>query len=65
MPSESATSPVFIVTGASRSIGEAVVQELMHRGESVLGVARNPDAWSTPLAEATSGSCNGGAKIVV
>ena len=65
MHSESAASSVFIVTGASRNIGEAIVQELMHRGESVLGVARDPDAWSTPPAEATSGSCNGGAKILV
>jgi len=58
MPSESATSPAFIVTGASRGIGEAIVRELMRRGACVLGVSRNPDAPSAPTTEATSGSCH-------
>jgi len=58
MPSESATSPVFVVTGASRGIGEAIVQELMRRSARVLGVARNPASSRAPTAEATSGSCH-------
>jgi tropinone reductase I len=58
MPSESATSPALIVTGASRGIGEAIVQELLHRGARVLGVARNLDASSVSQTDATSGSCH-------
>ncbi|HYY29060.1 MAG TPA: SDR family NAD(P)-dependent oxidoreductase, partial [Chthoniobacterales bacterium] len=40
---ETAISPVFIVTGASRGIGHAIVQELLRRGARVLGVARKPN----------------------
>jgi Tropinone reductase 1 len=58
MPSESATSPALIVTGASRGIGEAIVQELLRRGVRVLGVARNFEASSVLQAEATSGNCH-------
>jgi tropinone reductase I len=58
MPSESATSPALIVTGASRGIGEAIVQELLRRGVRVLGVARNFDASSVLQAEATFGNCH-------
>ena len=54
MPSESATSPALIVTGASRGIGEAIVQELLHRGVRVLGVARNLDASSVVQTEAAT-----------
>jgi NAD(P)-dependent dehydrogenase (short-subunit alcohol dehydrogenase family) len=39
MSSESTTVPAFIVTGASRGIGDAIIQELMRRGARVLGVA--------------------------
>jgi len=58
MSSESTTVPAFIVTGASRGIGDAIIQELMRRGTRVLGVARNPDVSSAPQAETTSGSCH-------
>jgi tropinone reductase I len=56
--SEPATSPVFIVTGASRGIGDAIVHELLHRGARVLGVARRPPASSAPRGEASSGKCH-------
>ena len=51
MSSESAT-PALIVTGASRGIGQAIVQELIRRGARVLGVARNLDTSSAPSEEA-------------
>jgi NAD(P)-dependent dehydrogenase (short-subunit alcohol dehydrogenase family) len=51
-------SPAFMVTAASRGIGEAIVRELMRRGARVLGVARNPDASSAPPPEGTAGSCH-------
>ena len=41
MSSEPPTSRAFIVTGASRGIGQAIVEELIRRGARVLGVARN------------------------
>jgi NAD(P)-dependent dehydrogenase (short-subunit alcohol dehydrogenase family) len=47
-----------MVTGASRGIGEAIVQELLRRGARVLGVARNLDASSAPQTEATSENCH-------
>jgi tropinone reductase I len=56
--SEFATSPGFIVTGASRGIGNAIVQELTRRGARVLGVARNSDASAARQAEAASGNCH-------
>lgn len=58
MPAESATSPALIVTGASRGIGEAIVQELLRRGVRVLGVARNLDRSSVLQTEVTSGNCH-------
>ena len=58
MASESATSPAFIVTGASRGIGDAIVQELLRRGAQALGVARNLDASSAPQTEAIPGKCH-------
>jgi NAD(P)-dependent dehydrogenase (short-subunit alcohol dehydrogenase family) len=36
MSSEPPTSRVFIVTGASRGIGQAIVEELIRRGARVL-----------------------------
>jgi len=54
--SESATSLAFIVTGASRGIGDAIVQELLRRGARVLGAARNPVVSSALQAEAASGN---------
>ena len=51
MSSESVT-PAIIVTGASRGIGQAIVQELIRRGARVLGVARNLDTSSAPSEEA-------------
>ena len=51
MSSESAT-PALIVTGASRGIGQAIVQELIRRGARVLGVARNLDTSFAPSEEA-------------
>src|SRR5262245_32373391 len=51
MSSESAI-PALIVTGASRGIGQAIVQELIRRGARVLGVARNLDTSSGPSEEA-------------
>jgi NAD(P)-dependent dehydrogenase (short-subunit alcohol dehydrogenase family) len=56
--SEFARRPAFIVTGASRGIGDAIVQELLRRGARVLGAARNPDASSARQAEAASGNCH-------
>jgi NAD(P)-dependent dehydrogenase (short-subunit alcohol dehydrogenase family) len=56
--SQFATSPVFIVTGASRGIGNAIVQELMRRDARVVGVARNSDAFAAQQAEAASGNCH-------
>jgi len=56
--SDSATSLAFVVTGASRGIGEAIVQELLRRGARVLGVARNLDTSSAAPSEAASGSCH-------
>jgi len=32
---------VIIVTGASRGLGQAIVQRLLHKGEDVIGLARN------------------------
>ena len=55
---EPANSPVFIVTGATRGIGQAIVQELLRRGARVLGVARKPDISSPMLAQASTGSCH-------
>ena len=51
-----ANSPVFIVTGASRGIGQAIVQELLRRGARVLGVARKPDISSPGLVQASAGN---------
>ncbi len=56
--SEFATSPVFIVTGASRGIGNAIVPELLRRGARVVGVARNSGASAAQQAEAASGNCH-------
>jgi Tropinone reductase 1 len=53
-----ANSPVFIVTGASRGIGQAIVQELRRRGTRVLGVARKPDISLPTLVQASTGSCH-------
>jgi tropinone reductase I len=50
MSSQSET-PALIVTGASRGIGQAIVQELIRRGARVLGVARNLDTSSAPSEE--------------
>jgi NAD(P)-dependent dehydrogenase (short-subunit alcohol dehydrogenase family) len=36
---ERTSSPVFIVTGASRGIGQAMVRELLYRGARGLRVA--------------------------
>jgi NAD(P)-dependent dehydrogenase (short-subunit alcohol dehydrogenase family) len=55
---EPANSPVFIVTGASRGIGQAIVQELLRHGARVLGVARKPDISSPMLVQASTGSCH-------
>jgi NAD(P)-dependent dehydrogenase (short-subunit alcohol dehydrogenase family) len=52
---ESANSPVFIVTGASRGIGYAIVQELLRRGACVVGAARQPDATSPALVKTSAG----------
>ena len=54
MSSEPPTSLAFIVTGASRGIGQAIVEELIRRGARVLGVARNLRASSAPSEESTS-----------
>jgi NAD(P)-dependent dehydrogenase (short-subunit alcohol dehydrogenase family) len=56
MSSEPPTSLAFIVTGASRGIGQAIVEELMRRGARVLGVARNIQASAAPSEESTSAS---------
>jgi NAD(P)-dependent dehydrogenase (short-subunit alcohol dehydrogenase family) len=56
MSSEPPTSRKFIVTGASRGIGQAIVEELIRRGARVLGVARNLQASSAPSEEKTSAS---------
>jgi NAD(P)-dependent dehydrogenase (short-subunit alcohol dehydrogenase family) len=53
---ESANSPVFIVTGASRGIGYAVVQELLRRGARVLGTARKPGTSSSTLVKTSNGN---------
>jgi hypothetical protein len=48
--SESATSPVFIVTGARRGIGDAIVQELRKRSahpsllKPLRGCLKSPDS---------------------
>jgi NADP-dependent 3-hydroxy acid dehydrogenase YdfG len=55
---ETAISPVFIVTGASRGIGHAIVQELLRRGARVLGVARKPNMSSQMLVQASTGNCH-------
>ncbi|MBV8329745.1 MAG: SDR family oxidoreductase [Verrucomicrobia bacterium] len=55
---ETAISPVFIVTGASRGIGHAIVQELRRRGARVLGAARNPDTSSSILVKGSTGNCH-------
>jgi hypothetical protein len=39
-------------TGASRGIGDAIVQELPRRGACVVGVARNRGAASAPQTQA-------------
>jgi tropinone reductase I len=56
MSSEPPRSLAFIVTGASRGIGQAIVEELMRRGARVLGVARNIQASNAPLEESTLAS---------
>jgi tropinone reductase I len=55
---ETAISPVFIVTGASRGIGQAIVQELLRRGARVLGVARKPDMSPPMVVQASIGNCH-------
>ncbi len=55
---EIAISHVFIVTGASRGIGHAIVQELLRRGARVLGAARKPDMSSAMLVKASTGNCH-------
>jgi tropinone reductase I len=55
---ETVISPVFIVTGASRGIGHAIVRELLRRGARVLGAARNPDTSSAMLVTASTGNCH-------
>lgn len=37
------TTQTWLVTGASRGIGLALVQQLLTRGHSVIGACRNPD----------------------
>ena len=56
MSSEPPTSLAFIVTGASRGIGQAIVEELMRRGARVLGVARNIQASAAPSEVSSSAS---------
>jgi tropinone reductase I len=55
---ENATSPVFIVTGASRGIGHAIVQELLRRGARIVGAARNPDTPSAISVNASAENCH-------
>ncbi|MBV8417668.1 MAG: SDR family oxidoreductase [Verrucomicrobia bacterium] len=55
---ETEISPVFIVTGATRGIGHAIVQELLCRDARVVGAARSPDASSAKLVKASSENCH-------
>ena len=50
-----ATMAVWVITGASRGIGLELAQQLVARGDVVVGAARNPEA-SSALKELESSS---------
>lgn len=45
------STSLFIVTGASRGMGEAMVRQLLEAGHSVLGISRQVNADLTALAQ--------------
>jgi triphosphoribosyl-dephospho-CoA synthase len=47
----SVSSSVFNITGATRGVGTAIVQELLRRGGRVLGVIRKPNEFSATLVK--------------
>jgi len=47
----SVSSSVFDMTGATRVVGTAIVQELLRRGGRVLGVIRKPNEFSATLVK--------------
>ncbi len=50
---ESASSSVFNLTGATRGIGNAIVQELRRRRPRILGAVRKPNGLSATLVKAS------------